>query len=180
MQRRHYDCTTSTAVLMASRRDMWPEPIPLRDKLYGNLKELRRTVAFVRAVDIYCTTTTKKMITNTTSVFRIYISSSIAAAASIAGASEMEIVITLLQFLLLLLLLLFFVDNNGMIAMNTMIMIRNMCVTMIRIMTPKITCNVYLQDGSAQTFLLGASQRQIQTFISTCHGNPAPERSLYR
>ena len=27
----------------AMRRDMWPEPIPLRNKLYGNLEELRRT-----------------------------------------------------------------------------------------------------------------------------------------
>ena len=32
----------------ALRRDMWPEPTLLRDKLYGNLEELRRTVAFVR------------------------------------------------------------------------------------------------------------------------------------
>ena len=31
---------------------MWPEPIPLRDKLYGNLEELRRTATFVRATDI--------------------------------------------------------------------------------------------------------------------------------
>ena len=31
----------------ALRRDMWPEPIPLRVKLYGNLEELRRTAAFV-------------------------------------------------------------------------------------------------------------------------------------
>ena len=28
---------------------MWPEPTPLRVKLYGNLEELRRTVAYVRA-----------------------------------------------------------------------------------------------------------------------------------
>ena len=28
------------------RRDMWSEAIPMRDKLYGNLKELRRTVVF--------------------------------------------------------------------------------------------------------------------------------------
>ena len=33
----------------ALRRDMWPEPIPLRDKVCGNLEELRRTAAFVRA-----------------------------------------------------------------------------------------------------------------------------------
>ena len=28
---------------------MWPEPKPVSDKLYGNLEELRRTAAFVRA-----------------------------------------------------------------------------------------------------------------------------------
>ena len=28
---------------------MWPEPKLLRDKRYGNLEELRRTAAFVRA-----------------------------------------------------------------------------------------------------------------------------------
>ena len=28
---------------------MWPEPKLLRDKLYCNLEELRRTAAFVRA-----------------------------------------------------------------------------------------------------------------------------------
>ena len=28
------------------RRDMWPEPTPLRDKVYGVLEELRRTAAF--------------------------------------------------------------------------------------------------------------------------------------
>ena len=32
----------------AMSRDMWPEPTLLRDKLYGNLGELRRTAAFVR------------------------------------------------------------------------------------------------------------------------------------
>ena len=32
----------------ALRRDTWPEPTLLRDKLYGNLEELRRTAAFVR------------------------------------------------------------------------------------------------------------------------------------
>ena len=32
----------------AMMRDMWPEPTLLRDKLYGNLEELRRTAAFVR------------------------------------------------------------------------------------------------------------------------------------
>ena len=36
----------------ALRRDMWPNPIPLRDKLYDNLEELRRTAAFVRATGI--------------------------------------------------------------------------------------------------------------------------------
>ena len=33
----------------ALRWDMWLEPTLLRDKLYGNLEELRRTAAFVRA-----------------------------------------------------------------------------------------------------------------------------------
>ena len=36
----------------ALKRDMWPEPKPLRDKLNGNLEELRRTAAFVRATGI--------------------------------------------------------------------------------------------------------------------------------
>ena len=36
----------------ALRRDMWPEPMILRDKLYGNLEELKRTAAFVRATGI--------------------------------------------------------------------------------------------------------------------------------
>ena len=36
----------------AMRRDMWPEPMLLRDKLYGNLEELRRTAAFVRTTGI--------------------------------------------------------------------------------------------------------------------------------
>ena len=36
----------------ALRRDMWPEPIPLRVKLYGNLEELGRTAAFVRVTGI--------------------------------------------------------------------------------------------------------------------------------
>ena len=36
----------------ALKRDVWPEPIPLRVKLYGNLEEQRRTVAFVRATGI--------------------------------------------------------------------------------------------------------------------------------
>ena len=36
----------------AMRRDVWPEPTPLRDKLYSNLEELRRTAAFVRATGI--------------------------------------------------------------------------------------------------------------------------------
>ena len=34
------------------RRDMWPEPIPLRIKLYGNLEELRPTTNFMRATGI--------------------------------------------------------------------------------------------------------------------------------
>ena len=34
------------------RRDTWLEPTPLMDKLYGNLEELRRTAAFVRATGI--------------------------------------------------------------------------------------------------------------------------------
>ena len=36
----------------ALRRDMWPEPMPLRDKLYGSMEELRKTAAFVRATGI--------------------------------------------------------------------------------------------------------------------------------
>ena len=36
----------------ALRRDTRPEPILLRDKLYGNLEELRKTAAFVRATGI--------------------------------------------------------------------------------------------------------------------------------
>ena len=36
----------------ALRRDMWPEPIPLRDKLYGNLEQLRRTAVFMRATGV--------------------------------------------------------------------------------------------------------------------------------
>ena len=32
----------------ALRQDMWPETIPPRNKLYGNLEELGRTAAFVR------------------------------------------------------------------------------------------------------------------------------------
>ena len=36
----------------AMRRDTWPDPTLLRDKLYGNLEELRRTAAFVRATGI--------------------------------------------------------------------------------------------------------------------------------
>ena len=31
---------------------MWPEPIPLRDKLYANLEKLRGAAAFVRATGI--------------------------------------------------------------------------------------------------------------------------------
>ena len=36
----------------ALRRDMWPEPTLLRDKLYGNLKELKWITAFVRTTGI--------------------------------------------------------------------------------------------------------------------------------
>ena len=36
----------------AMRRDTWPDPTLLRDKLYGNLEELRRTADFVRATGI--------------------------------------------------------------------------------------------------------------------------------
>ena len=36
---------------VALRRDMWPEPTLLRDKLYGNVEELR-TAAFVTATGI--------------------------------------------------------------------------------------------------------------------------------
>ena len=32
------------------RRDVWPEPTPLRDKLCGNLEELRRTAASMRVM----------------------------------------------------------------------------------------------------------------------------------
>ena len=47
----------------AQRREIWPEPTPLRDKFYSNLEELRRTAAFVQAIDIsiYRTTTKKKI-----------------------------------------------------------------------------------------------------------------------
>ena len=33
---------------------MWPEPVPLRDKLYGKLEELRRTAAFARVTSTSC------------------------------------------------------------------------------------------------------------------------------
>ena len=36
----------------ALRRDMWPEPTLVRNKLYGNLEELKRTAAFVRTTGI--------------------------------------------------------------------------------------------------------------------------------
>ena len=36
----------------ALSRDMWPEPIPRRDKLCGSLEELRRTSSFDRATGI--------------------------------------------------------------------------------------------------------------------------------
>ena len=49
----------------ALRRDIWLEPIPLRDTLYGNLEELRRTAAFVRAtgISVLCTTTKEDLTT---------------------------------------------------------------------------------------------------------------------
>ena len=42
---------------------MWPEPTLLRDKLYGNLEELKRTSTFVRVtgISVWHTTTTKKI-----------------------------------------------------------------------------------------------------------------------
>ena len=39
---------------------MWPEPTLLRDKLCGNLEELRRTAALVRATGIVIERTAKK------------------------------------------------------------------------------------------------------------------------
>ena len=36
----------------ALRRHVWPDPTPLREKVYDNLEELRRTAAFVRATDL--------------------------------------------------------------------------------------------------------------------------------
>ena len=36
----------------ALKRDMSPEPKPLRDKVYGSLEEIKRTAAFVRATGI--------------------------------------------------------------------------------------------------------------------------------
>ena len=49
---------------------MWPEPTPLRDKLYGNLEELRRTAAFGRAtgISVKRTTSTKKKCCGTDTV----------------------------------------------------------------------------------------------------------------
>ena len=44
----------------ALRQDMWPEPTLMRDKLYGNLEELRRTAAFVRATGTSILRTTKR------------------------------------------------------------------------------------------------------------------------
>ena len=38
----------------ALRLDLWPVPTLLRDKLYGNLKKLRRTAALVRATGRVC------------------------------------------------------------------------------------------------------------------------------
>ena len=39
---------------------MRPEPKPLRDKLYGNLEELRTTAAVLRAIGIPAYSTRKK------------------------------------------------------------------------------------------------------------------------
>ena len=36
----------------APGQEKWPEPAPLRIKLYGDLEDLRRTAAFVRATGI--------------------------------------------------------------------------------------------------------------------------------
>ena len=36
----------------ADEDSTWPEPTLLRDKLYSNLEELKRTAAFVRATGI--------------------------------------------------------------------------------------------------------------------------------
>ena len=33
---------------------MWPEPKPLRNKLYGSLEELKRAAAFVRTTVVIC------------------------------------------------------------------------------------------------------------------------------
>ena len=52
------DITTAEHLLQhcrlhdALRRNMWPEPTILKDKLYGNLEELRRTATFVRTTGI--------------------------------------------------------------------------------------------------------------------------------
>ena len=42
----HRSCYCFTQV------NTWPEPTLLREKLYGNLEELRRTAAFMRTTDI--------------------------------------------------------------------------------------------------------------------------------
>ena len=44
------------------RRDMWPEPKSLRDKLYCNPEELKRTAAFERATGISVKRARKKKI----------------------------------------------------------------------------------------------------------------------
>ena len=52
------DITTAEHLLQhcrlhdAMRRDTWPDPTLLRDKLYGSLEEMRRTAAFVRTTGI--------------------------------------------------------------------------------------------------------------------------------
>ena len=35
-----------------ARQEEWPEPIPLKEKLYGDLEALRRTASFVRATGV--------------------------------------------------------------------------------------------------------------------------------
>ena len=42
------DCPTQDAL----RKAIWPDQTTLRNKLFGNLEELRRTAAFVRATGV--------------------------------------------------------------------------------------------------------------------------------
>ena len=46
-------CVVWCQILVWYGGDMWPEPAPLMDKLYGNPGELRRTAAFVQATGIF-------------------------------------------------------------------------------------------------------------------------------